>query len=68
MCTKVYAIDEGPVTTGCYTQSVDGYDIELCVCESVTGGFKPCNGGISNFLSMSLLLISTLSNYLINWD
>lgn len=60
MCTKVYAVDEGPVTKGCYTQTVDGYDVELCVCESSPGPYKPCNGGTSRFAIVGLILISLL--------
>lgn len=56
MCTKVYAVDEGPVTKGCYSQSVDGYDVELCVCESATGPYKSCNNGMSNFAVVSMVI------------
>lgn len=65
MCTKVYAVDEGAVTSGCYRQTYDGYDIELCVCESATGGYKPCNGGVSYPVSINLVLISVMLSYLL---
>lgn len=67
MCTKVYSEGEGPVTSGCYKETVDGYDVELCVCESSTGVYKPCNNGILHFPNVSLfvaVLVSLLFDYL----
>ncbi|CAH1370744.1 hypothetical protein MTP99_012282 [Tenebrio molitor] len=44
MCTKVQEVGSGAITSGCYTQSVEGYDIDLCVCKSDYGLSLPCNG------------------------
>lgn len=60
MCTKVYAVDEGPVTKGCYTQTIDGYDVELCVCESTPGYYKPCNGGSLNIEMLSVIVAALI--------
>ncbi|RZC33506.1 uncharacterized protein BDFB_009207, partial [Asbolus verrucosus] len=46
MCTKVQEVGGGAITSGCYSQEVDGYDVELCVCESGSGIVKPCNGAL----------------------
>lgn len=60
MCTKVYAVDEGPITKGCYTQTIDGYDVELCVCESTPGAYKPCNGGMSVVVTFGLIIVGLI--------
>lgn len=66
MCTKVYAVDEGPVTRGCYSQSIDGYDVEMCVCESAPGRYKPCNGAVAGGVAFGLIVISFFV-VLISW-
>ncbi|XP_018333961.1 uncharacterized protein LOC108743052 [Agrilus planipennis] len=51
MCGRVYTEKGDPVSKGCYTQVVNGYTIEFCVCRSSSGGLKPCNNAntISGF-------------------
>ncbi|XP_044255266.1 uncharacterized protein LOC123005537 [Tribolium madens] len=44
MCTKVQQIGGSAITSGCYTQTIAGYEVELCVCKSNPGLWKPCNG------------------------
>ncbi|XP_065159383.1 uncharacterized protein [Atheta coriaria] len=41
--SKVFAEDEGAVTSGCYTQEHNGIASELCVCEPRVGDYFPCN-------------------------
>ncbi|KAK9875892.1 hypothetical protein WA026_009679 [Henosepilachna vigintioctopunctata] len=43
MCTKVQVVGEEAVRSGCYNQKVRDYEVEVCVCESGKGPFKPCN-------------------------
>lgn len=43
MCTKVFAVNEGAVTSGCYKQKVGSYENEMCVCKSSPGDYLPCN-------------------------
>ncbi|KAJ3658499.1 hypothetical protein Zmor_010234 [Zophobas morio] len=44
MCTKVQEFGGGAITSGCYTQNIRGYDVEVCVCKSTKGHtYKPCN-------------------------
>lgn len=42
-CTKVNLVDEGPITSGCYSQYDNGREIQICVCRSNNGEI-PCNG------------------------
>lgn len=70
MCSKVFAKDEGEVTSGCYTFKQSGYDMRLCVCEGSSGGYMPCNTG-NSLIRMSMsgfaaILVTHLFWYYIN--
>ncbi|KAK5643937.1 hypothetical protein RI129_007782 [Pyrocoelia pectoralis] len=45
------------VTNGCYMQTVDGYDVELCVCESFSGIGKPCNAAPITIVTLGVLML-----------
>lgn len=57
MCTKVLSVGEGALTTGCFTDTYDGYTIEMCVCESTPGIYKPCNGAFRQTVSTTLFAL-----------
>ncbi|KAF5296265.1 hypothetical protein FQA39_LY12602 [Lamprigera yunnana] len=57
MCTKVSTPGKGAVDSGCYTQTVDGHDVELCVCLSTPGAGKPCNSVTHNVAPTILLVL-----------
>lgn len=60
MCAKVQSIGEGSVDSGCYTQSGrDGYEMEMCVCKSGTGVFKPCNSQATIFAHFGLIVLAS---------
>lgn len=58
-CTKVNIEDEGPVTSGCYSEYQNGREIEVCVCKSAIGNI-PCNKGIRAISNEMVLLITSL--------
>lgn len=72
MCTKVFVAGEGPLTRGCYKQDLNGYEVELCVCESQRGGYKPCNGSSRtpfwSFEPLLLVLVSLCVTSFRHWN
>ncbi|KAF5270888.1 hypothetical protein FQR65_LT05405 [Abscondita terminalis] len=47
MCTKVMVPGKGIVDSGCYSQKISEYDVQVCVCKSTPGPGKPCNSGVT---------------------
>lgn len=60
-CTKVNIENEGPITSGCFSEYHDGREIEVCVCRSGVGQI-PCNAGAriqaNKFILRLLALLS----------
>ncbi|XP_076663527.1 uncharacterized protein LOC143366360 [Andrena cerasifolii] len=56
-CGKAIEDQATPITSGCYQQSVDGYVIEVCACESRKGK-EPCNSTMAIKYSIVLMIIS----------
>ncbi|XP_017753559.1 PREDICTED: uncharacterized protein LOC108546129 [Eufriesea mexicana] len=55
-CGKVIEDKIIPITSGCYTQQIDGYELETCACQS--RGLELCN--VSMKINHSIILIITM--------
>lgn len=55
-CTKVNIENEGPITSGCYSQVIDGHEVQVCVCKSNVGQI-PCNSTQRNKENAFTILI-----------
>ncbi|GJQ83942.1 hypothetical protein Trydic_g8681 [Trypoxylus dichotomus] len=65
MCTQAFSTGQGPVTNDCFQQTIDGQQVEVCLCQSVKG-YMPCNGATSLKISVTLLVILALLKYVLN--
>lgn len=57
-------MSEGDValSSGCYSQDRDGYQVEVCACQSAPGGLqKPCNSAVQLQYSVTSILVSLIS-------
>lgn len=69
-CSKVTIVGEAPATSGCFSEKLDGYEVEVCACRSRIGD-KPCNsagrisvcGWLVNALIVLLLAIRINQNF-----
>lgn len=60
-CSKVNIVNESAISSGCYTQTRQGHEVEVCVCQSNFGGM-PCNRSTSfNLNHYALSLMFTVS-------
>ncbi|XP_034937862.1 uncharacterized protein [Chelonus insularis] len=55
-CGKMTEDQTNPVTTGCYTHTVNGYTIEACACKSFGDG-PPCNSSPSTYLPSPFIFL-----------
>ncbi|XP_033217619.1 uncharacterized protein LOC117173259 [Belonocnema kinseyi] len=46
-CGKIIEDKTSAISSGCYTQEIDGHTIESCACKS-DGGRRPCNSAKMN--------------------
>ncbi|CAH0560717.1 unnamed protein product [Brassicogethes aeneus] len=61
MCTKAVQKNKGPLTSGCYSQTVDGYDVEACICNSDVGlRTRPCNKSFKAHINAVFLLFALI--------
>ncbi|XP_024893719.1 uncharacterized protein LOC112468670 [Temnothorax curvispinosus] len=48
-----------PVTSGCYVQYTEGYNIEVCACKSKNNSM-PCNSTVRNTHSLLIISVATV--------
>ncbi|GJQ83943.1 hypothetical protein Trydic_g8682 [Trypoxylus dichotomus] len=65
MCTQAYSVGERAITGGCYQQIIDGYQVEVCLCQSVAG-YRPCNEATPLKMSVMLLAILGFLKFILN--
>lgn len=66
-CAKVKLTTGKIPHDGCYKEKIsEGYQREMCVCESSSGVYPPCNVAISNKVFYILTIICTLLNFIMN--
>lgn len=62
LCTKVNVENETAATSGCFKETTNGREVEVCVCESRAGEL-PCNAGMqienAHFILMMLIGLFT---------
>ncbi|XP_071856934.1 uncharacterized protein [Bombus fervidus] len=58
-CGKVIEDDIIPITSGCYKESIEGYILEICACQSRRGNM-PCNSSV-NVNYTVIFMITVLS-------